>query len=33
MQKSVFSYSTKNDSNFGRVGCSHLHSCNSDRFV
>ena len=33
MLKSVFSFSTTNDSNFGRVGYSHLHSCNSNRFV
>ena len=33
MLKSVFSFFTTNDSNFVRVGCSHLHSCASDRFV
>ena len=28
-----FLFSNTNDSNYGRVGCSHLHSCNSNRFV
>ena len=33
MLKSVFSFFTTNYTNLGRVGYSHLHSCDSDRFV